>query len=112
SDLDLSLDNSENEKEDLTQEHTALDTDPNLDELEDENSENLEIKDNQEIEKQEELLDDSKVNTPETQEKLDEAQDSHDASKTLDTQNLEDENLEQETTKEQTEEDVESDLDL
>ncbi|HDZ5059844.1 hypothetical protein OLP40_06275 [Campylobacter jejuni] len=42
----------------------------------------------------------------------DEAQDSHDASKTLDTQNLEDENLEQETTKEQTEEDVESDLDL
>ncbi|HDZ4971384.1 TPA: highly acidic protein, partial [Campylobacter jejuni] len=69
-------------------------------------------KDNQEIEKQEELLDDSKVNTPETQEKLDEAQDSHDASKTLDTQNLEDENLEQETTKEQTEEDVESDLDL
>ncbi|HDZ4965862.1 TPA: hypothetical protein RTG37_000323 [Campylobacter jejuni] len=47
SDLDLSLDNSENEKEDLTQEHTALDTDLNLDELEDENSENLE--DNKEL---------------------------------------------------------------
>ncbi|HDZ5109802.1 TPA: hypothetical protein RTH37_000234, partial [Campylobacter jejuni] len=37
----------ENEKKDLTQEHTALDTDPNLDELEDENSENLE--DNKEL---------------------------------------------------------------
>ncbi|HEB8262436.1 TPA: highly acidic protein, partial [Campylobacter jejuni] len=90
-----------NEKEDLSQEHTALDTEPSLDDLDDKN---------EEIEKQE-LLDDSKTNTLEMQEELSESQDDN-ANKTLETQNLEHENLEQETTKEQIQEDTQTDLDL
>ncbi|EJV5819651.1 highly acidic protein, partial [Campylobacter jejuni] len=65
---------------------------------------------NEEIEKQE-LLNDSKANTLEMQEELNESQDDN-ANKALETQNLEDENLEQETTKEQTQEDIQTDLDL
>ncbi|EPU0078297.1 highly acidic protein, partial [Campylobacter jejuni] len=98
----------ESEKEDLSQEHTALDTEPSLDELDDKNDEDLEIKEddkNEEIEKQE-LLDDSKTNTLEMQEELSESQDDN-ANKTLETQNLE-----QETIKEQTQEDTQTDLDL
>ncbi|EAL3035646.1 highly acidic protein [Campylobacter jejuni] len=98
-DLDLTLEDGESEKEDLSQEHTALDTEPSLDELDDKNDEDLEIKEddkNKEIEKQEELS---------------ESQDDN-ANKTLETQNLEHENLEQETTKEQTQEDIQTDLDL
>ncbi|ECL6401611.1 highly acidic protein [Campylobacter jejuni] len=112
-DLDLTLEDSKNEKEDLSQEHTALDTEPSLDELDDKNDEDLEIKEddkNEELEKQE-LLDNSKTNTLEMQEELSESQDDN-ANKTLETQNLEDENLEQETTKEQTQEDTQTDLDL
>ncbi|ECK7644153.1 TPA: highly acidic protein [Campylobacter jejuni] len=112
-DLDLTLEDGESEKEDLSQEHTALDTEPSLDELDDKNDEDLEIKEddkNEEIEKQE-LLDDSKTNTLEMQEELSESQDDN-ANKTLETQNLEDENLEQEATKEQTQEDIQTDLDL
>ncbi|MUG33491.1 highly acidic protein, partial [Psychrobacter sanguinis] len=85
----------------LSQEHTALDTEPSLDELDDKN---------EEIEKQE-LLDDSKTNTLEMQEELSESQDDN-ANKTLETQNLEHDNLEQETIKEQTQEDTQTDLDL
>ncbi|EAC1619003.1 highly acidic protein [Campylobacter jejuni] len=112
-DLDLTLEDGESEKEDLSQEHTALDTEPSLDELDDKNDEDLEIKEddkNEEIEKQE-LLNDSKTNTLEMQEELNESQDDN-ANKALETQNLEDENLEQETTKEQTQEDIQTDLDL
>ncbi|EOI8863620.1 highly acidic protein [Campylobacter jejuni] len=112
-DLDLTLEDSKNEKEDLSQEHTALDTEPSLDELDDKNDEDLEIKEddkNEEIEKQE-LLDDSKTNALEMQEELSESQDDN-ANKALEVQNLEDENLEQETTKEQTQEDAQTDLDL
>ncbi|HIC7304230.1 TPA: highly acidic protein [Campylobacter jejuni] len=112
-DLDLTLEDSESEKEDLSQEHTALDTEPSLDELDDKNDEDLEIKEddkNEEIEKQE-LLDDSKTNTLEMQEELSESQDDN-ANKTLETQNLEHDNLEQETIKEQTQEDTQTDLDL
>ncbi|MFK0440733.1 highly acidic protein [Campylobacter jejuni] len=112
-DLDLTLEDSKKEKEDLSQEHTALDTEPSLDELDDKNDEDLEIKEddkNEELEKQE-LLDNSKTNTLEMQEELSESQDDN-ANKTLETQNLEDENLEQETTKEQTQEDTQTDLDL
>ncbi|WP_305781870.1 highly acidic protein [Campylobacter jejuni] len=112
-DLDLTLEDSKNEKEDLSQEHTALDTEPSLDELDDKNDKDLEIKEddkNEEIEKQE-LLDDSKTNALEVQEELSESQDDN-ANKTLETQNLEDENLEQEATKEQTQEDIQTDLDL
>ncbi|EAJ7659936.1 highly acidic protein [Campylobacter jejuni] len=112
-DLDLTLEDSKNEKEDLSQEHTALDTEPSLDELDDKNDEDLEIKEddkNEEIEKQE-LLDDSKTNALEMQEELSESQDDN-ANKALEVQNLEDENLEQETTKEQTQEDIQTDLDL
>ncbi|ELQ9060688.1 highly acidic protein [Campylobacter jejuni] len=117
-DLDLTLEDGESEKEDLSQEHTALDTEPSLDELDDKNDEDLEIKEddkNKEIEKQE-LLNDSKANTLEMQEELNESQDDN-ANKALETQNLEDENLEdenleQETTKEQTQEDIQTDLDL
>ncbi|EPH6164680.1 highly acidic protein [Campylobacter jejuni] len=112
-DLDLTLEDSKNEKEDLSQEHTALDTEPSLDELDDKNDEDLEIKEddkNEEIEKQE-LLDDSKTNALEMQEELNESQDDN-ANKALEVQNLEDENLEQETTKEQTQEDAQTDLDL
>ncbi|WP_459594020.1 highly acidic protein [Campylobacter jejuni] len=112
-DLDLTLEDGESEKEDLSQEHTALDTEPSLDELDDKNDEDLEIKEddkNEEIEKQE-LLNDSKTNTLEMQEELSESQDDN-ANKALETQNLEDENLEQETTKEQTQEDIQTDLDL
>ncbi|ELD0540150.1 highly acidic protein [Campylobacter jejuni] len=112
-DLDLTLEDGESEKEDLSQEHTALDTEPSLDELDDKNDEDLEIKEddkNEEIEKQE-LLDDSKTNTLEMQEELSESQDDN-ASKTLETQNLEQDNLEQETIKEQTQEDTQTDLDL
>ncbi|EIE4615541.1 highly acidic protein, partial [Campylobacter jejuni] len=58
-----------------------------------------------------ELLNDSKANTLEMQEELNESQDDN-ANKALETQNLEDENLEQETTKEQTQEDIQTDLDL
>ncbi|ELN6303414.1 highly acidic protein, partial [Campylobacter jejuni] len=93
--------------------HTALDTGPSLDELDDKNDKDLEIKEddkNEEIEKQE-LLDDSKTNALEVQEELSESQDDN-ANKTLETQNLEDENLEQEATKEQTQEDIQTDLDL
>ncbi|MCW1316859.1 highly acidic protein [Campylobacter jejuni] len=107
-DLDLTLEDSKNEKEDLSQEHTALDTEPSLDELDDKNDEDLEIKEddkNEEIEKQE-LLDDSKTNALEMQEELSESQDDN-ANKTLETQNLEDE-----TTKEQIQEDIQTDLDL
>ncbi len=107
-DLDLTLEDGESEKEDLSQEHTALDTEPSLDELDDKNDEDLEIKEddkNEEIEKQE-LLDDSKTNTLEMQEELSESQDDN-ANKTLETQNLE-----QETIKEQTQEDTQIDLDL
>ncbi|EAK1829368.1 highly acidic protein [Campylobacter jejuni] len=112
-DLDLTLEDSKNEKEDLSQEHTALDTEPSLDELDDKNDEDLEIKEddkNEEIEKQE-LLDDSKTNALEMQEELSESQDDN-ANKALEVQNLEDENLEQEATKEQTQEDIQTDLDL
>ncbi|MFY4724183.1 highly acidic protein [Campylobacter jejuni] len=112
-DLDLTLEDSENEKEDSNQEHTTLDIEPSLDELDDKNDEDLEIKEdnkNKEIEKQE-LLDDSKINTLEMQEELNEPQDDN-ANKALETQNLEDENLEQEITKEQTQEDIQTDLDL
>ncbi|HHI9650741.1 TPA: highly acidic protein [Campylobacter jejuni] len=112
-DLDLTLEDGESEKEDLSQEHTALDTEPSLDELDDKNDEDLEIKEddkNEEIEKQE-LLDDSKTNTLEMQEELSESQDDN-ANKTLETQNLEHDNLEQETIKEQTQEDTQIDLDL
>ncbi|EMY6721047.1 highly acidic protein [Campylobacter jejuni] len=112
-DLDLTLEDSESEKEDLSQEHTALDTEPSLDELDDKNDEDLEIKEddkNEEIEKQE-LLDDSKTNTLEMQEELSESQDDN-SNKTLETQNLEHDNLEQETIKEQTQEDTQTDLDL
>ncbi|RTI74741.1 highly acidic protein [Campylobacter jejuni] len=112
-DLDLTLEDGGSEKEDLSQEHTALDTEPILDELDDKNDEDLEIKEddkNEEIEKQE-LLNDSKANTLEMQEELNESQDDN-ANETLETQNLEDENLEQEATKEQTQEDIQTDLDL
>ncbi|EDF5184927.1 highly acidic protein [Campylobacter jejuni] len=112
-DLDLTLEDGESEKEDLSQEHTALDTEPSLDELGDKNDEDLEIKEddkNEEIEKQE-LLDDSKTNTLEMQEELSESQDDN-SNKTLETQNLEHDNLEQETIKEQTQEDTQIDLDL
>ncbi|EGC4977224.1 highly acidic protein [Campylobacter jejuni] len=112
-DLDLILEDGESEKEDLSQEHTALDTEPSLDELDDKNDEDLEIKEddkNEEIEKQE-LLDDSKTNTLEMQEELSESQDDN-SNKTLETQNLEHDNLEQETIKEQTQEDTQTDLDL
>ncbi|HHS6877586.1 TPA: highly acidic protein [Campylobacter jejuni] len=112
-DLDLTLEDGESEKEDLSQEHTALDTEPSLDELDDKNDEDLEIKEddkNEEIEKQE-LLDDSKTNTLEMQEELSESQDDN-SNKTLETQNLEQDNLEQETIKEQTQEDAQIDLDL
>ncbi|EHP3335901.1 highly acidic protein [Campylobacter jejuni] len=112
-DLDLTLEDGESEKEDLNQEHTALDTEPSLDELDDKNDEDLEIKEddkNEEIEKQE-LLDDSKTNTLEMQEELSESQDDN-SNKTLETQNLEHDNLEQETIKEQTQEDTQIDLDL
>ncbi|EAJ3935381.1 highly acidic protein [Campylobacter jejuni] len=112
-DLDLTLEDGGSQKEDLSQEHTALDTEPSLDELDDKNDEDLEIKEddkNEEIEKQE-LLNDSKANTLEMQEELNESQDDN-ANKALETQNLEDENLEQETTKEQTQEDIQTDLDL
>ncbi|EMT5097426.1 highly acidic protein [Campylobacter jejuni] len=112
-DLDLTLEDGESEKEDLSQEHTALDTEPSLDELDDKNDEDLEIKEddkNEEIEKQE-LLDDSKTNTLEMQEELSKSQDDN-SNKTLETQNLEHDNLEQETIKEQTQEDTQIDLDL
>ncbi|EHC1585238.1 highly acidic protein [Campylobacter jejuni] len=112
-DLDLTLEDGESEKGDLSQEHTALDTEPSLDELDDKNDEDLEIKEddkNEEIEKQE-LLDDSKTNTLEMQEELSESQDDN-SNKTLETQNLEHDNLEQETIKEQTQEDTQIDLDL
>ncbi|EDJ6130757.1 highly acidic protein [Campylobacter jejuni] len=112
-DLDLILEDGESEKEDLSQEHIALDTEPSLDELDDKNDEDLEIKEddkNEEIEKQE-LLDDSKTNTLEMQEELSESQDDN-SNKTLETQNLEHDNLEQETIKEQTQEDTQIDLDL
>ncbi|HEC1244029.1 highly acidic protein [Campylobacter jejuni] len=112
-DLDLTLEDGESEKEDLSQEHTALDTEPSLDELDDKNDEDLEIKEddkNEEIEKQE-LLNDSKTNTLEMQEELSESQDDN-SNKTLETQNLEHDNLEQETIKEQTQEDTQTDLDL
>ncbi|EAL6334299.1 hypothetical protein DST77_01660 [Campylobacter jejuni] len=46
-DLDLTLEDGESEKEDLSQEHTALDTEPSLDELDDKNDEDLE--DNKEL---------------------------------------------------------------
>ncbi|EAH6837714.1 highly acidic protein [Campylobacter jejuni] len=112
-DLDLTLEDGESEKEDLSQEHTALDAEPSLDELDDKNDEDLEIKEddkNEEIEKQE-LLDDSKTNTLEMQEELSKSQDDN-SNKTLETQNLEHGNLEQETIKEQTQEDTQTDLDL
>ncbi len=112
-DLDLTLEDGGSQKEDLSQEHTALDTEPSLDELDDKNDEDLEIKEddkNEEIEKQE-LLDDSKTNTLEMQEELSESQDDN-SNKTLETQNLEHDNLEQEAIKEQTQEDTQTDLDL
>ncbi|EAK7187778.1 hypothetical protein FBQ47_04105 [Campylobacter jejuni] len=56
-DLDLTLEDSKNEKEDLSQEHTALDTEPSLDELDDKNDEDLEIK---EDDKNDEDLEDNK----------------------------------------------------
>ncbi len=40
-DLDLTLEDGESEKEDLSQKHTALDTEPSLDELDDKNDEDL-----------------------------------------------------------------------
>ncbi|ECL4395081.1 highly acidic protein, partial [Campylobacter jejuni] len=92
-DLDLTLEDGGSQKEDLSQEHTALDTEPSLDELDDKNDEDLEIKEddkNEEIEKQE-LLNDSKANTLEMQEELNESQDDN-ANKALETQNLEDKN--------------------
>ncbi|ECT4084166.1 hypothetical protein ACMF9O_001107 [Campylobacter jejuni] len=46
-DLDLTLEDSKSEKEDLSQEHTALDTEPSLDDLDDKNDEDLE--DNKEL---------------------------------------------------------------
>ena len=46
-DLDLTLEDGESEKEDLSQEHTALDTESSLDELDDKNDEDLE--DNKEL---------------------------------------------------------------
>ncbi|EOA9619603.1 hypothetical protein ACIPWO_000476 [Campylobacter jejuni] len=56
-DLDLTLEDDESEKEDLSQEHTALDTEPSLDELDDKNDEDLEIK---EDDKNDEDLEDNK----------------------------------------------------
>ncbi|EIB28911.1 highly acidic protein, partial [Campylobacter jejuni] len=41
-DLDLTLEDGGSQKEDLSQEHTALDTEPSLDELDDKNDEDLE----------------------------------------------------------------------
>ncbi|EAI4690777.1 highly acidic protein [Campylobacter jejuni] len=46
-DLDLTLEDGGSEKEDLSQEYTALDTEPSLDELDDKNDEDLE--DNKEL---------------------------------------------------------------
>lgn len=46
-DLDLTLEDGGSEKEDLSQEHTALDTEPSLDGLDDKNDEDLE--DNKEL---------------------------------------------------------------
>lgn len=46
-DLDLTLEDGESEKENLSQEHTALDTEPSLDELDDKNDGDLE--DNKEL---------------------------------------------------------------
>ncbi|MCW1677918.1 hypothetical protein OLS46_06245 [Campylobacter jejuni] len=46
-DLDLTLEDGESEKEDLSQEHTALDSEPSIDELDDKNDEDLE--DNKEL---------------------------------------------------------------
>ncbi|HEG2604457.1 TPA: hypothetical protein SCV11_000238 [Campylobacter jejuni] len=46
-DLDLTLEDGESEKEDLSQEHTALNTEPSLDELDDKNDGDLE--DNKEL---------------------------------------------------------------
>lgn len=46
-DLDLTLEDSKSEKEDLSQEHTALDSEPSIDELDDKNDEDLE--DNKEL---------------------------------------------------------------
>ncbi|ENO0948944.1 hypothetical protein ACA581_000435 [Campylobacter jejuni] len=46
-DLDLTLEDRESEKEDLSQEHTALDSEPSIDELDDKNDEDLE--DNKEL---------------------------------------------------------------
>ncbi|HED4591688.1 hypothetical protein PAJ09_00675 [Campylobacter jejuni] len=46
-DLDLTLEDGGSQKEDLSQEHTALDTEPSLDELDDKNDEDLE--DNKEL---------------------------------------------------------------
>ncbi|HEF8149292.1 TPA: highly acidic protein [Campylobacter jejuni] len=108
-DLDLTLEDGESEKEDLSQKHTALDTEPSLDELDGKNDEDLEIKEddkNKEIEKQEELSesqDDNANKTLETQNLEHE---------NLEDENLEDENLEQEATKEQIQEDTQTDLDL
>ncbi|EPQ8192394.1 hypothetical protein ACUWM8_000353 [Campylobacter jejuni] len=56
-DLDLTLEDGESEKEDLSQEHTALDTESSLDELDDKNDEDLEIK---EDDKNDEDLEDNK----------------------------------------------------
>ncbi|HEB8244434.1 TPA: highly acidic protein [Campylobacter jejuni] len=103
-DLDLTLEDGESEKEDLSQKHTALDTEPSLDELDDKNDEDLEIKEddkNKEIEKQEELSESQDDNANETLE-----------TQNLEDENLEDENLEQEATKEQIQEDTQTDLDL
>lgn len=78
-DLDLNLNSDENENS--TQEHTALDTELDLNELEDQDAEDLEIKDNEEKEK--EKQEEIEANISKTQEEFDEV-------KTLDTQNLED----------------------
>ncbi|HEB7567364.1 TPA: highly acidic protein [Campylobacter jejuni] len=108
-DLDLTLEDGESEKEDLSQKHTALDTEPSLDELDDKNDEDLEIKEddkNKEIEKQEELSESQDDNANETLETQ------NLETQNLEDENLEDENLEQEATKEQIQEDTQTDLDL
>ncbi len=115
-DLDLTLEDGESEKEDLSQKHTALDTEPSLDELDDKNDEDLEIKEDDKNDEDLEIKEDDKNKEIEKQEELSESQDDN-ANETLETQNLEDENLEdenleQEATKEQIQEDTQTDLDL
>ncbi|EAK5229137.1 hypothetical protein CA484_01560 [Campylobacter jejuni] len=76
-DLDLTLEDNKNEKEDLSQEHTALDTEPSLDELDDKNDEGLE--DNKELQANISDFDD----LPEDAEFLGQAKDSEESEEVL-----------------------------